>query len=113
MIEFKRAGDVMVFECPTFKIEVSGDEERIEFADILNEPISRVTEAFKVLDMMIEHKARQTRDLKVTEMNFKVNVDTKDAEESIRKLNEYAWKYTPADNAPDHSFREFMKKEGI
>ena len=113
MIEFKSASDVMVFECPAFKVEVYADAERVEFADPLHDPIDRVTEAFKVLDMMLEHKARQTRDLKVTEMNFKVNVDTKDAEESIRKLNEYAWKYTPADNAPDHSFREFMKKEGI
>lgn len=113
MIEFNRVGDVMVFECPAFKIEVCADKEMIEFADTLHDPIDRVTEAFKVLDMMIEHKARQTRDLKVTEMNFKVNIDTKDAEEAIRKLNEYVWKHAPAENILGHRFRDFMKKEGL
>lgn len=58
MIEFKRAGDVMVFTCQSFKIEVCPNVENIEFADILHDPIDRVTEAFKVLDMMLEHKAR-------------------------------------------------------
>lgn len=65
MIEFKRAGDVMVFECPAFKIEICADAERIEFADTLHDPIDRVTEAFKVLDMMLEHKARHTHVLKM------------------------------------------------
>lgn len=58
MIEFKRAGELMVFTCPAFKVEVCSDAERIEFADTLHGPIDRVTEAFKVLDMMLEHKAR-------------------------------------------------------
>ena len=90
MIEFNRAGDVMVFECQAFKVEISAsDAERI----VVNperhiagsgEMMALLTDAFKILDMMIEHKARKTRDLKVTEMNFKVNVDKKDAEESIR-----------------------------
>lgn len=86
MIEFKHAGDVMVFECPAFKIEVSADAERIEFADTLHDPVDRVTEAFKVLDMMLEHKAKHDSDKKVTEMNFKVNVDTMEAEEALRQL---------------------------
>lgn len=101
MIEFNRAGDVMTFECAAFKIEVAGDAERIEFADILNEPISRVTEAFKVLDMMIEHKARQTRGLKVTEVSY-----TKEAEEAIRLLNEES----SGGGVPS---RPFIKLEGI
>lgn len=87
MIEFKRAGDVMVFECPSFKVEVCANAERIKFADTLHDPVERVAEAFKVLDMMTEHKAKQSKDKKVTEMNFKVNVDTKDAESAIEKLN--------------------------
>ena len=33
MIEFKRAGDVMVFECPAFKIEVLADSERIAISE--------------------------------------------------------------------------------
>ena len=65
MIEFKRTGDVMAFECPAFKVEVVGDAERIEFADTLHDPVERVTEAFKILDMMIEHKMRRTSVLKV------------------------------------------------
>lgn len=69
MIEFKRDGDVMTFDCASFKIEVAGDAERIEFADILNEPISRVTEAFKVLDMMIKHKSRNKSIIK-TDINI-------------------------------------------
>lgn len=58
MIEFKRAGDVMVFECPEFKVEVCANAERIKFADTLHDPVERVADAFKVLDMMIEHKMR-------------------------------------------------------
>lgn len=93
MIEFKRAGDVMVFECPAFKVEISASgAERIEVNPNRNikssdEMMALLADAFKIIDMMTEHKARQTRDLKVTEMNFKVNVDTKDAEEAIDKLN--------------------------
>lgn len=87
MIEFKRAGDVMVFKCPAFKIEVCGNAESIEFADTLHDPIDRVTEAFKVLDMMLEHKAKHDSDKKVTEMNFKNNLDTSDAEKAIGALN--------------------------
>lgn len=89
-IEFKRAGDVMVFECPAFKVEVCSDAESIEFADTLHDPIDRVTEAFKVLDMMLEHKARQTRVLKF-------EFDIEDA----------------ANKDPLKSFREFMKREGL
>ena len=33
MIEFKRAVDVMVFECPAFKIEVLADYERITLVE--------------------------------------------------------------------------------
>lgn len=49
----------------------------------------------------------------MTEMNFNVNVDTKDAEEAIRKLNEYVWKHASAENILGHRFRDFMKKEGL
>lgn len=129
-IEFKRAGDVMSFECPAFKIEIYADAERIEFADPLHEPMDRVTEAFKVLDMMLEHKARQAHVLKrgpditfdvkrsnpgkvVNEMHIKLNVDTEDAVDAIRKLNEYVWKHAPSENPPGHRFREFMKREGL
>ena len=116
MIEFKRAGDVMVFECPAFKIEVVADAESIAINEsAASDPRAKevITDAFEVLNMMVEHKARQTRDLKVTEMNFKVNVDTKDAEEAIRKLNEYVWKHAPDENISGHRFRDFMKKEGL
>lgn len=117
MIEFKRFGDVMVFECPEFKIEVAGNgAERIAINEAAaNDPRAKeiITDAFEVLNMMIEHKTRKTRGLKVAEMNIKVNVDTKDAEEAIRKLNEYVWKHAPAENMPGHRFREFMKKEGL
>lgn len=58
MTEFKRSGDVMVFECPAFKVEVCANAERIKLADTLHDQVDRVTEAFKVLDMMIEHKMR-------------------------------------------------------
>lgn len=103
MIEFKRAGDVMVFACPAFKIEICADAERIEFADTLHDPIDRVTEAFKVLDMMLEHKARQSRiytiaeseitfDVKNTEQGKSanethINIDLK---ELLRKVNSEA-----------------------
>ena len=116
MIEFERAGDVMVFECPAFKVEVVADAERITISEVAassHRAKEVITDAFEILDMMIEHKARQARDLKVTEMNFKVNVDTKDVEEAIRKLNEYVWKHAPAENIPGHRFRAFMKKEGL
>lgn len=82
MIEFKRAGDVMVFECQLFTIEVCADSERIEINDeAASDPRAKdvINDAFEVLDMMIEHKARHTR----------------------------------ADDAPGHSLREFMKKEGL
>ena len=109
MIEFKRVGDVMVFECPAFKIEVCDDAESIEFADTLHEPMDRVTEAFEVLDMMIEHKARQTHVL-----HFGVDVAKGEAAaDAIRKLNEYVWKHAPSENLPGHRFREFMKREGL
>lgn len=62
MIEFNRAGDVMVFECPAFKIEVIADSERIELnreaISIQNDSLDRISEAFEVLDMMVSHKAR-------------------------------------------------------
>ena len=83
MIEFKRYGDVMIFECPAFTIKVCADSELITISESAasdHRAKEVVTEAFEVLDMMIEHKARQTRDLKVAEMNFKVNVDARDAE---------------------------------
>lgn len=91
MIEFKRAGDAMVFECPAFKIEICADAESIEFADPLHEPIDRVTEAFKILDMIIEHKMRQTHVLK-----FDFDID--DAQDKLPL---------------GHAFRRFMKKEGL
>lgn len=91
MIEFKRAGDVMVFECPAFKIEVLADSERIELnreaISIQNDAIERISDAFQILDMMIEHKNKRDGDKKVTEMNLKISVDTKDAEEVIDKLS--------------------------
>ena len=90
MIEFKRAGDAMVFECPSFTIEVCADSERIAINEAAaSDPRAKevITNAFEVLDMMVEHKMRHTRDRKVTEMNFKVNVDTKDAEEAIERIN--------------------------
>lgn len=61
MIEFKRAGDLMVFECPAFTIEVCANSERIT----INEEASNdhrakevVIDAFEILDMMISHKMR-------------------------------------------------------
>lgn len=71
MIEFKRAGDVMVFECPEFRVEISAtDAERIvvnpdrHIADS-NEMMQLLTDAFKIMDMMIEHKLRQMHVLKM------------------------------------------------
>lgn len=61
MIEFKRAGDVMVFECPAFKIEVFADSERIaigEEASSHTDAKDIVSDAFEILDMMVSHKAR-------------------------------------------------------
>ena len=62
MIEFKREGDVMVFECPAFKIEVLADSERIELnreaINSQNDPLERISDAFQILDMMVSHKAR-------------------------------------------------------
>lgn len=111
MIEFKRAGDVMVFECTAFKIEVAGNgAEHIELnRDAINTPsdfFDNLTDAFKVLYMMIEHKSRQTRDQKATEINFKVNVDATEAEEAILPINgESSGSGTPS--------RPFIKLEGI
>lgn len=69
MIEFKRVGDVMVFECPAFKIEVAGNgAERIELnlesINSQSNSLERISDAFKILDMMIEHKERQTNVVK-------------------------------------------------
>lgn len=110
MIDFKRSGDVMVFECPAFKVEVAGNgSERIEFNDDRFSSIDAVTDAFKVLDMMTKHKARQTHVL-----HFGVDVaNGEDAAEVIRKLNEYVWKHAPYESPPGHRFREFMKREGL
>lgn len=114
MIEFKRAGDVMVFECPAFKIEVAGNSsERIELnRDAINsqsDSLERISDAFEILGMMIEHKARQTHVL-----HFGVDVAKgEDAAEVIRKLNEYVWKHVPSENPTRHGFREFMKREGL
>lgn len=115
MIEFKRAGDVMVFECPAFRVEVSASgaelvavnpDRRIAGSD---EMMQLLTDAFKILDMMIEHKARQTHVL-----HFGVDVAKgEDASDAIRKLNEYVWKRAPSENLPGHRFREFMKREGL
>ena len=90
MIEFKRAGDVMVFECPAFKIEVLDDSERIAIGEEASKnPDAKdiVSAAFEILDMMIELKNKRDGDKKVTEMNLKISVDTKDAEEVIDKLS--------------------------
>ena len=67
MIEFKRAGDVMVFECPAFTIEVCADYERIAIGEeASNDPRVKevITDAFEVLDMMIEHKDRNNNVVK-------------------------------------------------
>ena len=88
MIEFKRYGDVMVFECPAFKVEVVADAESIAINEsAANDPRAKevITDAFEVLNMMIEHKARQTHIMKY-------DFDIHDARKSLR---------------------EFMKKEGL
>nr|DAM87641.1 MAG TPA: hypothetical protein [Caudoviricetes sp.] len=67
MIEFKRAGDVMVFECQAFTIEVCADSERIAIREeASNDPRVKevITDAFEVLDMMLEHKDRNTNVVK-------------------------------------------------
>lgn len=61
MIEFKRAGDVMVFECPAFKIEVCANSERIAISEeALSDHRAKeiVIDAFEILGMMISHKIR-------------------------------------------------------
>lgn len=117
MIEFKRAGDVMVFECPAFKIEVFADSERIEInreaISGQNDSLERISDAFEILDMMIEHKNKCDGDKKVTEMNLKINVDTYDAEKAIDQLNHYIWKSELGGSAPGHRFREYMKRRGL
>ena len=114
MIEFKRVGDMMVFECPAFKIEVAGNgAEHIELnRDAINnqsDSLERISDAFEILGMMLEHKVRHTNSL-----HFGVDVSKgEDAAEVIRKLNEYVWKHAPAENIIGHRFRDFMKKEGL
>lgn len=88
MIEFKRAGDLMVFECTAFKIEVLADSERIAISEeASNDHRAKevVIDAFEILDIMVEHKTRHAHVLKA-------DFDIRDA----RKC-----------------FREFMKKEGL
>lgn len=91
MIKFKSAGEVMVFECPAFKIEVLADSERIELnREAINsqsDSLERISDAFEILDMMLEHKNKRDGSKKSTEMNLKINVDTKDSGEAIDKLN--------------------------
>lgn len=134
MIEFKRAGEVMVFECPAFKIEVFADSERIELnREAINsqsDSLELITDAFEILDMMVEHKNKQSNTLKVgpditfdvkrsnpskvvSEMHVKVNVDTSDAEKAIEQLNHYVWKGELGNNPPGHRFREYMKRRGL
>ena len=116
MIEFKRAGDVMVFECPAFKIEVLGDSERIAIGEEASKnPDAKdiVSAAFEILDMMIEIKNKRDEDKKVTEINLKINVDTADAEKTIEQLNHYIWKSELGGNPPGHRFREYMKRRGL
>lgn len=110
MTEFKRAGDVMVFECDAFKIQVIGDSQTIKLSDAVlrsgTKPVGILENAFKVLGMMLELENKHDGNKKVTEMNFKINVDTKDAEEAIRQLNEVA----SGEGVPS---RPFIKLEGI
>lgn len=118
MIEFKRAGDVMVFECPAFKIEVAGNgSERIELnREAINSQsdfLEHISDAFEILDMMVEHKNKRDGNKKATEVNIKINVDTTDAEKAIEHLNNYVWKSESGNNPPGHRFREFMKREGL
>lgn len=66
-IEFKRAGDVMVFECQSFKIEVCADSECIAINDAASSDHrvkEVITDAFEILDMMLEHKDRNTNVVK-------------------------------------------------
>lgn len=117
MIEFKRAGDVMVFECPAFKVEISASgAERIgvnpdRHIAGSDEMMQLLTDAFKVLDMMIEHKNKRDGDKKVTEMNLKINVDAADVEKTIEQLNHYIWESELG--GPGHRFREYMKLRGL
>lgn len=117
MIEFKRDGEVMVFECPAFKIEVLADSERIklnrEAINSQGDSLERITDAFEILDMMIEHKNKRGGNKKATEMNLKINVDTTDAEKAIEQLNHYIWKSELGNNPPGHRFREYMKRRGF
>lgn len=116
MIEFKRAGDVMVFECPAFKIEVLADYERIAIGEeASSHPDAKdiVSDAFEILYMMIELKNKRDGNNKVTEMNLKINVDTADAEKTIEQLNHYIWKSELGGNPPGHRFREYMKRRGL
>lgn len=107
MTEFKRAGDAMVFECQAFKIEITAsDAERIEVNPNRNitssdEMMALLTDAFKIMDMMIEHKERQTRELKAPEVSH-----TKEAEEAIRRLNEES-------SGVGVPSRPFIKLEGM
>lgn len=117
MIEFKRAGDVMVFECPAFKIEVLDDSERIELnreaISSSSDSLEHINDAFEILDMMLEHKNKRDGDKKVTEMNLKINVDAPDAEKAIKQINPYIWKSELGNNPPGHRFREYMKRRGL
>jgi hypothetical protein len=60
MIEFKRTGDVMIFDCPAFRIEVVNGSEKITLSDSEANRIIQIRDAFKVLDMMLEHKSART-----------------------------------------------------
>lgn len=115
MIEFKRAGDLMFFECPTFKIEVLADSERIELnrnaISIQNDALGRISDAFEILDMMIEHKNKRGGDKKTTEMNLKINVDATDAEKAIDQPNHYIRESELGGQV--HRFRECMKRRGL
>lgn len=116
MIEFKRAGDAMVFECPSFKIEVLADSERIAIGEEASKnPDAKdiVSDAFEILGMMLEHKNKRDGNKKVTEMNLKINVDTADAEKTIEQLNHYILKSELGGNPPGHRFREYIKRRGL
>lgn len=67
MIEFESVGDVMVFDCVTFRIEVAPGWEHIEFKEAgkeIPDTESLIQSAFKVLGMMLEHNVRQTNFMK-------------------------------------------------
>lgn len=74
MIEFKRTGDVMIFDCPDFRIEVVNGSEKITLSDSEANRITQIQDAFKVLDMMLEHKAGRTP---VYEYDLGINEDVK------------------------------------